>query len=40
MQLLSLLKDPGAMHYLAAAASGDIATVKDHLSKNPHDVCD
>ena len=37
LKLLSLLENPAVI--VAAAASGDIATLKDYLSKHPRDVC-
>ena len=36
LKLLSLLENPAVI--VAAAASGDIATLKDYLSKHPQDV--
>ena len=36
LKLLSLLENPAVI--VAAAASGDIATLKDYLSKHPRDV--
>ena len=37
LKLLSLLENPAVI--VAAAASGDVATLKDYLSKHPRDVC-
>ena len=37
LKLLSLLENPAVI--VAAAASGDIPTLKDYLSKHPRDVC-
>jgi hypothetical protein len=36
LRLLSLLENPAVI--VAAAASGDIPTLKDYLSKHPRDV--
>ena len=37
LKLLSLLDNPAAV--VAAAAQGDVSTIKDYLSKHPQDVC-
>ena len=37
LKILSLMGNPATV--VAAAAAGDAETIRDFLSRNPHDVC-